>query len=293
MANNNNFSLVDFFNAFRNRHTYDKYTQDGSYKTTDRSQWANADVNNDGKLDIKDGAAIERQYNTIGKSKTVYDITNDGEVKFDDLLGFSEEMDINGDGTVCGGEKAFLKGRTKLVFAQVKENLQNDKNFKLNDLMDYSKAVSNLDDGKKQVLNNEIASLEETMINKLKNLKNGNLNDLKSFWGNTAGADKLNLGHASKLMDFLDETETGLKSNVKKADSSMTDDKLETLKREIQGNDYTSYKQRQTQGQGGCGDPTPVATDDCGCGGSKQESWKNGRSRFFGFMLAVYNATKE
>ena len=51
-------------------------------------------------------------------------------------------MDINGDGTVCGLEKEFLKGKTTQVYAQVKENLDNNQNLKLADLMDYSKAVS-------------------------------------------------------------------------------------------------------------------------------------------------------
>ena len=40
----------------------------------------NADVNNDGKLDVKEGAAIEHEYNEISKSKTVYDITQDGDI---------------------------------------------------------------------------------------------------------------------------------------------------------------------------------------------------------------------
>ena len=255
--NNNNFSLVDFFNAFKNRKTYEKYTQDGSYKTTDQSKWSNADVNNDGKLDVRDGQKLEQQYNTVSKSKTVYDITQDGEVKFDDLFGFSEDMDINGDGRTCGLEKEFLQGKTKLVYAQVKENLDNAENLELSDLMDYSKAVSDLDSNKKESLNNEIATLEQTMINKLKakNLQNGDINDLKSFWKTTTGADKLNLGHGSQLIEFLDETETGLRTNVKRDDQTMTDQRLDSMKREIQG---TSEENTPV--------PTQAADDGCGCG---------------------------
>ena len=105
---NENFNLVDFFNAFRNRKTYDKYSQDNQYAKTDNSKWKNADVNNDGKLDVKDEAALEEKYNTISQSKLVYDITGDEDVKFDDLFAFSESMDINEDGTACGLEKEFL-----------------------------------------------------------------------------------------------------------------------------------------------------------------------------------------
>ena len=156
---NDKFNLVDFFNAFRNRKTYDKYSQDGKYSKTDRSEWASADANNDGKLDINDGQKLEERYNTISKSKTVYDLTQDDEVKFDDFFAFSESMDINGDGRACETEKEFLKGKTKLVYAQVKENLEKDQNFKLSDLMDYSKAVSNLDNGKRNSLGNEISGI--------------------------------------------------------------------------------------------------------------------------------------
>ena len=71
----------------------------------------------------------------------------------------------------------------------------------------------------------------------------GDINDLKSFWQTTAGANQLNLGHTSQLMNFLEETETGLRQNVKSSDSSMTDQKLDTMKEEIE----TMYKNYETQ----------------------------------------------
>ena len=49
--------------------------------------------------------------------------------------------------------------------------------------MHYAKAVSNMDEENRDSKSNELATLEQIMINKLKsqNLKNGNINDLKSF----------------------------------------------------------------------------------------------------------------
>ena len=275
-----NFNLVDFFNAFRNRKTYDEYTQDSKFAKTDRTKWAGADANNDGTLDIDDAQLLEERYNTISKSKTVYDVTQDDEVKFDDLFAFSESMDVNGDGRTCGLEKEFLQGRTRLVYAQVKENLEKNEEFKLADLMDYSKAVSDLDAGKKNSLTNEIATLESTMIDKLRTKygsdydidgkgAKGDLNDLKSFWETTAGANQLNLGHESKLMEFLEETETGLRRNVKTSDQNMTDQKLDTMKSEIQTKVLADSTEETSSASG---------TKSCGRGSTGSTSSSSGTS---------------
>ena len=114
-----NFSLLDWLSNFRQGKRCEKYMQDGGYDEQ-------ADFNKDGKLDNSDRAAITRRGNEIADSELVFDITEDGKVNYDDFLNFSEEMDVYKDGIVCDTEKAFLKGKTPLVYAKVKSNLENN-----------------------------------------------------------------------------------------------------------------------------------------------------------------------
>ena len=107
---NINQNLKNLYAAQQDLKSYNNYqnkTKKGEF--VNEQLFNSADYNNDKKVNKNDLTKINNDIKNLEKSDKTYDLNNDGKLDIKDILAFEASADINGDGKVSDAEKNFLK----------------------------------------------------------------------------------------------------------------------------------------------------------------------------------------
>lgn len=194
MENIGNYgNLSKLFAANQQLNAYTNYQQTVKKgEKVDDALFESADVNGDGKITSADKSAAQKEINTLTNSKKtpdLYDVTGDGKIDTTDLINFSTEVDLDGDGEVSQEEINFLETQKLKLLSKVKDmstskklDINGDGKIDLNDYKEFLALTEGRDlENSKDKTDIYLAKIKSTLESKTLNFSNSDGVDIKDL----------------------------------------------------------------------------------------------------------------
>ena len=235
---NFNSNLTNLFNYFKNdkNKTLNKLSEEDKQKL---------DVNKDGKVNNSD-------LTQILKSENLFDFNNDGIVDIKDIVSISSQgVDMDGVDGIDEIEKAFLQKFKTNITNEIFNNIKNNKSMTIKTLLDFEEEIAKMtNDDDKKFWKTEIKKFENQIITNLQSKKDVTPDEIYALFDAVKGKDMDStlLGNNTTtwqktLTTVLTKmTTTNLSKNMTVNDLLEFEEKIETIKTEIENMNFSNAK---------------------------------------------------
>ena len=207
------------------------------------------DVNNDGKIDNKDKTALTNEEKSLLKSENLFDFNNDGKVDTQDMFFVSQGLEIDGIDEIDEFEKAFLQKFKNNITNGILNTLKNNKDLSLDDLLNFENEISKMSSEDKTFWKSEIKKFEDQIIKNLQAKKDITPEEIYAFFDLVKGKDMDStlLGNNTTWQKTLTTIltkmgTTNLSKNMTTDDLVEFEEKIETIKTEIENMNFSNAK---------------------------------------------------